>query len=132
MTAQVDRIARELERLGERIVRAIVFEVTAELVASTPVDTGWARANWIPSIGAPNTSTRTNRPTPGIVPSAAAEQAAGLAIMSTFELGQTAFITNNVPYISKLNGGSSTQAPANFVDRAVQSGVIQAARKFAT
>ncbi len=132
MTAQVDRIVRELERLGERIVRAIVFEVTAELIKVTPVDTGWARANWIASIGAPNSATRTNRPTASIVPGAAAEQAAGLARMASFKLGQTAFIVNNVPYIVKLDGGSSSQEPSGFVGRSVERGVRNAARSFRT
>ena len=131
MTAQVDRIVKELEELGERIVRAIVFEINAELVASTPVDTGWARANWIPSVGTPNGSTRTNRPTPAMVPGAAAEHAAGLASLSAFRLGQTAFIVNNVPYILRLNAGRSSQAPSGFVDRAVERGVQKAARSFA-
>lgn len=30
------------------------------------------------------------------------------------------FIFNNVPYIGRLNAGHSTQAPPNFVDKAVQ------------
>lgn len=132
MTAQVDGIIRELEELGERVVRSIVFEVTAELVGSTPVATGWARANWIPSIAVPDSAPKTNRPTPGIVSGAAAQQAAGLASMASYRFGEVAFIVNNVPYIRKLNSGSSSQAPAGFVDRSVETGVAKAARSFAT
>ena len=132
MGVEADRCIEELEKLGERVVRTIVFEVTALLVRNTPVDTGWARANWIPSVGAPNATARTNRPTASLVPGAAAEQAAGLASLAAFKFGQTAYIVNNVPYIRKLNAGSSTQAPSGFVDRSVEQGVKDAARSLAT
>ena len=51
--AQVRAVIRSLERLSERVITKITLDVTANLIESTPVDTGWARANWVPQIGAP-------------------------------------------------------------------------------
>lgn len=131
--SETQRCITELERLAERAVRRIVFEVNAELVKTTPVDTGWARANWIPGLVNPSSfNPKTNRPSPELIPAAAAQQAAGLASLSAFKLGGSAYISNHVPYIVKLNGGSSTQQPSGFVERALERGVRQAARSLAT
>ena len=36
-----------------------------------------------------------------------------------------AYITNNVPYINKLNDGHSSQAPAHFVEAAIDQVAYQ-------
>lgn len=43
----------------------------------------------------------------------------GLAVIKTKQPGQTIFITNNAPQIETLDQGSSKQAPAGFVERAI-------------
>ena len=75
---QVRRIVRSIDRFIERVVTKIRLDVTANLIETTPRDTGWARANWVPSVGRPE------RNDPGIrdrsrVPGARAKQAAGQA-----------------------------------------------------
>ena len=96
--------------------------VTAELRKDTPVDTGWARANWIPQVDSPFTGVDGTR-TRGAISTSA--QAAGTAQAAAFNIKKDTviFITNNVPYIKKLNAGSSQQAPALFIESAVANAV---------
>lgn len=53
-----------------------------------------------------------------------------LAASRQFRADDEAFISNAVPYINRLNSGSSTQAPAGFVNAAARIGasVVQNAR----
>lgn len=95
----------------EKTVRAVALVVDAELVAATPVDTGRARANWNPSLNEPDTTIREPNQKKAISPIAAA-----------FKLTDTILISNNLPYIKRLNEGSSKQAPAGFVDMALEKG----------
>lgn len=120
--------AEELERGVTRLVQTVSIAVDQALVLSTPVDTGRARSNWIVSTGQP-----TSEVIPPYAPgenlgtgeganaNAALEQ--GRQEAENYRLGQTLFITNNLPYIGRLNDGSSAQAPAMFVEEAIQEGV---------
>lgn len=118
----INAIMKGLEDVAERAVRKITLDVTANLIESTPVDTGWARANWVPSIGASVSVPAPN--TGGGVGSAQAKQAAGIASVLGYTLGPVVYVSNNVPYITKLNEGSSKQAPQGFV----QAAVVKAAK----
>lgn len=114
MASSRAKIRAALDRRIEQAVARIAVNVTHELVAITPVDTGWARANWIPAVGQPARGTGTSR------------QAAGLAEVVAFRLEHgKAFVSNNVPYIRRLNAGHSKQAPAAFVEYAVAKGVAE-------
>jgi len=76
------------------------------LIRQSPVDTGRFKANWSTSIGsiAPGTtdSTKENisKSTKGI---------------STYQIGQTAFLHNNLEYAIPLEYGSSQQAPSGWI-----------------
>lgn len=130
---QIRTIVRALERVTEEAVKKITLDVTANLIDTTPVDTGWARANWIPSIGVPLDRDLEDIPaTPANAAGAAALQGAGTALVSaSYTLDQGAvFVSNNVPYIVFLNFGSSRQAPAGFVQRAVAKAITVDFRGF--
>jgi hypothetical protein len=95
-------------RKAEMVVRASALSVGASLVRRTPVDTGRAKGNWVPGIGAANTSTSAN----------SSGDAAVSAINQTLQAwrpGQTIYITNSLPYIKRLEDGWSKQAPAGMV-----------------
>ncbi len=132
---QIRAIVKGLERLTERIVTKITLDITANLIETTPVDTGWARANWVPAIGMPLEANLD-----GIIPtsqdaaSAASEQQAAIAgIVTGYKLSMGAvFVSNNVPYIVRLNEGSSAQAPSAFVQRAIEKAVTQDIKGLAT
>lgn len=125
---QIETIVVGIDRLTARVVTKIALDVTANLIEDTPVDTGFAQANWIPSVG------RANRADPGVrdrarVPGARARQAAGQVEVAAYRLEQgRVFVSNNVRYIRRLNDGSSSKAPRGFVQRAVRKAVSTAGR----
>ena len=69
----------------------------------TPVDTGRARGNWHCTVGTPF----------------AGQDATGIdgSIQAAIprRAGSVVYLTNNVPYIQKLEYGGSQQAPAGMV-----------------
>lgn len=119
----VRRVLNELERFVERLVRKITLDITGNLIESTPVETGWARANWLPSLGEPETKPDGVREVGRV---STGKQAAGLAAAAAFRFSDgRVFIANNVPYILRLNEGSSNQAPAGFIQQAVAKALTQ-------
>jgi len=120
-------VIEQLEDLTEKAIRLIVLEMTAELTEATPADTGWARANWIPAVTVADLQARPNSGQPSAAESL---KQAGIAQVLEYRLNKgPLFISNNVPYITRLNAGSSTQAPVNFVPSAIERGLIKGARK---
>jgi len=115
-----------LNKFVEKHVKIITLDATANLIEDTPVKTGWARSNWVPAIGsaaAPDVSVK--EPVAADVAGRRAEQQAGLAeVVNGYQLPAPVFISNNVPYINRLNDGHSQQAPTGFV----QSAVLRAVR----
>lgn len=114
----------------EKVVTELSLEITAELIERTPVDTGWARANWVPAIGnrpsdAKDPGSRESRASGA--PGRGAEQQAAVAALATggysLEKGQV-FISNGVPYIVFLDQGSSAQAPKGFVKESIMQGIL--------
>jgi hypothetical protein len=92
----------------EKTVRAIVFVLDSQLANRTPVDTGRARANWIPSLNSPSKAK--------VEPNQKIDVS---SVLATYKVKDTVFISNNLPYIRRLNEGHSKQAPAGFVDDAI-------------
>lgn len=124
--ARMQVLASLVDTNSDRLVRRVALAVDGAVVIATPVDTGRARSNWIVNIGSPSTE---------VIPAyvegkggsagAAAARAAldqGSATIAGYQKGQEIHITNNLPYISRLNDGYSAQAPGNFVQIAVQQG----------
>lgn len=122
-------IVKDVERSAELIIKKITLDIHANLVRApgeggTPVDTGWARANWVPAIGTRFEGTAGSR-------SAVSEgdAQAGIASVLAYKLAQgRVIISNNVPYIGGLNEGTSRQAPAAFVQAAIVKAVEVDAR----
>lgn len=126
---QVRVVARDLRQFTERTVKRLALNVNAELVKRTPIDTGWARANWVPNIGGPYPITAGSREQAEAGRIDFGPQQGGLAaIATTYTLGPEIHQTNNVPYIQLLNAGSSQQAPAAFVQAAILRAVEQTVR----
>ncbi len=130
---QVRAIVRGLNELTARVVTKITLDVTANLIEATPVDTGWARANWVPSVGLPALKDLPpRRPDDGqAVTQAAATQQGAIAALIGYTLKRgRVFVTNNVPYILSLNDGTSKKAGPGFVQRAVAKAVTRDIRDF--
>ena len=110
----------------QKEVSALALEITERLIETTPVDTGWARASWIPSIGDPFV-----QPSGSSDSFTTGKQELGMAEVATQYnlLDGPIFITNNVPYIERLNEGSSPQAPAGFIEEAIKQAIDSVERR---
>jgi hypothetical protein len=117
---RLDSLMGGLVQTIQRTVVDIALKIHGELVENTPVDTGWARSNWLFAVGGPAPGPVGTRES--VDSSEATTQAASL--VGGYRLGQGAvYITNNVPYIYDLEHGSSRQAPKGFVIRSILGGV---------
>ena len=121
-------VISELQAFTERLVKRLALNVNAELIEATPVLTGWAQANWVPNIGSPFEGTAGERPADQNTNPDRGPQSRGIASIITYRLGPEIHQTNNVPYIELLNAGSSSQAPAAFV----QASILRAVRRTQT
>ena len=133
MVDQIRQVIDALNGVTEQLMRKITLDIVANLQETTPVDTGWARANWIPHIGAElDEDLRGISPDDARISGDQGRQQSGIAQVATnYTLTDGAiFITNNVPYIERLNDGSSTQAPAGFVQAAIDKAVTEDIRGF--
>lgn len=121
MPDQVDIIVADLAQFSEDRLIGLVLDLNANLAINTPIDIGWARANWVPSIGKPYEGGKDKKPERAKVAGALAAQQNGQAAVLGYKLEQGAlFSTNNVVYIGMLNAGHSPQAPPGFVGRVIE------------
>lgn len=123
------RRAQNVERNVDQMTRQTALAIHATVVMATPVDTGRARSNWHIGLGAPPDAGNEEPFVPGGeggsngAANAQMSIAAAKAAVSDRRPGQAIFISNNLPYIGRLNEGWSAQAPAGFVEKAVANGV---------
>jgi hypothetical protein len=110
---QMNALANAIQRNAPILQREVSQAVVDYVATSTPVLTGQASGNWKTAIGTPDTSWDPGASSPQHSIAEAHATLRGLAI------GQTVYITNNVPYIVDLNQGSSSKAPAGFVEASV-------------
>lgn len=128
----VDPLEIILDDMDDFIDRQIVYltiHVHGNLVEATPVDLGWARANWVPDIGRPYRVNITDfEPTSGAALALSGSVSAELATLSfsyNMNMGPI-FLSNNVPYIGALDAGHSPQAPPGYVQATVERSVEEA------
>lgn len=108
--ASAAQIGDNLRAAVAHAVRMLALEIDAELRRATPVDTGHARRNWVPSVGQPNAQEAKDD----------SARAQGIADVMAYQLASGAlWVANVVPYIRSLNYGHSRQQPAGFVERAI-------------
>lgn len=124
LAKRMERYAKNVERNADKTVREVVEAIAPVLVYATPVLTSRARANWQGSINSPKTDVLFPEPDkPPTVDSGATMGITSLkAAAVSYRPGSTVYLVNNVPYIGRLNRGSSAQAPAGFVLLAVLTG----------
>lgn len=112
-------ILAEIEDTISQTGRKLAINIDRRLVQETPRDTGSAKASWLVAIGSPrNDIVDVNG---GDVDTAALQAIEnGAAEASKLKSGDTLYITNNQPYIDRLNEGWSEQAPSKFVDSIIE------------
>lgn len=121
---EVLEVAQEILRTtSDRALLLTAKDLFSKIVYGTPIDTGRARANWIASVGSANLTFRHPR-TP--YPQGGAPRTYGQTIvrrnnqiLAQIKTGQSAFLTNNLPYIRRLEYGWSRQAPHGMVRNAL-------------
>ncbi len=115
MPARIDfdtkKLAGTVNTKSSQVIRKIILDGMVRLIKQSPVDTGRFRANWSTSITnmsdgtTKDTKENIQRSTKGI---------------SSYKLGQTAFLHNNLEYAIPLEYGSSKQAPSGWIRNAAQ------------
>lgn len=118
--AVVGGLTEFVERKVKKIVIGIAANLQSEPPQGTPIDTGHATNNWVASLDEPYSGIAGG---PGEADGGPA--ATGIAQVASLKLPQTAYVSNNVPYISALDAGSSTQSPEGFVE----AGILRAVRE---
>lgn len=119
---KIKRVAVNVPKNTDEIMRKVALAADQTIVMATPVDTGRARANWQAGIGtAPAGTVEYSGGGSGAVSYATA---AAQSVVTTYK-GQPGgiWLVNNLPYIQRLNEGWSAQAPAKFVEQAIDMAV---------
>lgn len=110
---------------ADRLVRRCALATDAAVVIATPVDTGRARANWQVELGqaASGVIGDPGNKKEAFDKSGQGAVSEGRKVIAGYKSGTSVNITNNLPYIERLNDGWSAQAPSGFVEKAVQVGI---------
>jgi len=126
MSKSLETALNNLSKFPEKVVRGTLLDMTSKIIKRSPVDTGRFRGNWQASFGTPKQGvTSTNDKT-----GARATSESSSAINS-MKMGDTFYLTNNLPYATRLEFGYSEQAPQGMVRVTVaefQEAVNKAAR----
>jgi hypothetical protein len=114
-----NKLSKKLRKAINGVSRKLVLDTNRRLAEDTPVDTTFARSGWIPSTGSPTKSL------PGTRDNVQQDAAtSGVAQIQHWDLFKgPAFITNNVPYINRLNAGTSDQAPPGYVQNSIEKSI---------
>ena len=133
MAITLRRLASNLEsltdQLGEganELKQKVATAILRDLLENVPVDTTAALSNFQVSLQTPRLSEIGAR-IPGKQGSTreaslAATETEALRVIAGSSAGEVIYITNTVDYLKYLNDGSSTQAPAGFIERSVLIG----------
>ena len=124
--ADLDKFAARIGVEVGTVVKKLSFDIFADVVGGTPVDTGRAMNNWVISVGSPSRVVHEEGGSAGSIEASKAGNATTtLASVTNFD---TVWISNNLPYIGALEEGSSKQAPSGWVAAAIQNNLRQLAR----
>lgn len=126
LATSLEKKAKAIDEAASKLAVDTALTIVGDLAFKTPVDTSQALSNWIVTLETPS-SDKIKPHFPGEGGSTQKASAAetinqARKITAGKKPGQRIFITNNLPYIRRLNDGYSKQAPAGFVERAVLIG----------
>lgn len=125
---RINEIAAGVEKNSNTMIRKTVITVASAVALRTPVDTGRARANWRTNIGGPLVAPVTSFPegkkgSSGAAAAAVSINDAESKMKQNVPSGTEVYISNNLIYIDRLNKGHSKQAPAGFIESAINAGL---------
>lgn len=120
----IERFIRGIDKSYADMMKETAQAIFDELQRTTPKFSAQARANWTVSLGSPRI--QFVEAIPYAEDSALGLQAINASFVATvlanYKRGAI-YITNHAPYIDVLNDGYSKQAPARFVEAAVEYGM---------
>lgn len=106
----LNKATLNLAGYAEEMVRGTLFSLANRIIKESPVDTGRFRGNWQASL---------NTPKQGKLQRLDKSGASAINDMSSvvmgLNMGQTFYLTNNLPYARRLEYGYSKQAPSGFL-----------------
>ena len=116
------RASKAVEYRADTLVKDVAKGILLAVVTDTPVDVGTAKSNWQVSLNSEASGTRTAY-APGKKGSTGLDNiiaavSIGDGHIDQYNSGDEIHITNNVPYITELNNGTSKQAPPGYVQDA--------------
>lgn len=126
-------LAKDMEKVNAKVSQAasdhavkIATTIVGDLVYHTPVDTSQALSNWDVTLGT-RADFKHGPHFPGQAGSTQRQSAAetlrlAKQVLQNKKPGQSIFITNNQPYIRRLNDGTHSQQPGGFLERALLLG----------
>lgn len=121
LAERLEQKATAIEEAASKAASFVADGILTDLVLHTPVDTSKALSSWIVTFDKPSdyVGKAHYEGTKGSTQEASAAKAIsiGRAELKKKKVGQSIFITNNQPYIVRLNNGWSNQQPAGFVER---------------
>lgn len=114
LTGDLQKFKAKTEAKMEQAARAIILQAFSECIQRSPVDTGRFKGNW-------QTSTAIPAGVLAVMDPGGSRAIGDLrAAVGAFEVGQTMYLANNLPYAERLENGWSKQAPAGMVKLTVQ------------
>jgi hypothetical protein len=101
---------KQIAAAPANIQQSVASATVALVIERTPRATGHTRAQWNASLNAPDTTVTDSTDYEG-----GKTIRRALAVVRQIVAGSKFFFTNGVPWIRKLENGSSAQAPAGMV-----------------
>lgn len=114
---EVDKFAKSIGVTIKQAQEKVAYDLFSMIVKATPVGTGRAKGNWIPSSGTPVYDFDPERKDKD----GSSTLAKMSSILESHKEGESIFITNSTPYILMLEYGWSKKAPNGMVRISVNS-----------
>jgi len=99
-TADIDAFVKKAGKRLDAFLQTFTFDLYLDIVEGTPVDTGFLRSNWIPSLDSP---TKANVGAAGGQPNLTYASVA----ISQAKFGQSVYLSNNASYAAHVEYGTS-------------------------
>ena len=103
--ADLEKWAKKTGQKTDRAIVSVCYQISEAIVMGTPVDTGRARGNWIPTVNNPSSAQLTIDDKTG----AMALSKIGAVTMTA--PGNVYYLVNNLPYIRTLEYGMYGTGP---------------------
>jgi hypothetical protein len=109
-TAQIAAFVEKAQGNIDLVVRKVALEMFTRVILKSPTDTGRFRGNWQVAIGSIPSGTLALDDKAGTATIAKVQ-----AEVLKLEAGQVIYLTNSLPYATRLEYGWSNQAPNGMV-----------------